>query len=384
MNPLTELLKQVVADPDHASKALESFVAENQLPLFDGGMATFFFWIDEPLEAVYLVHWVFGLESRQQFHRVPHTDAWYLRLELPPRARIEYKMEIHHSGGTRWVRDPHTPLHAFDPFGSNSVCATPGYVEPPWVDVEPGVRPGEMTSFTFDSEVYGDQREIKVYLPQEYKPHKQYPLLICHDGDDYLQFAAMKEVLDNLIQRREVRPLVVAFTRGHDRNREYGANPRQPAFLVDEVLPEVRRRFGISDDPRELGLMGASFGGVSSLYCAWTRPGVFGRLLLQSGSFVFTDVGDHGRGELWDPVVEFVNRLRETPDRLGHPRIYMSCGTFESLITFNRALAPLLREAGHDVRFDEANDGHNWIAWRDRLREGLTWLFPGFLWMYYD
>ena len=51
MNPLTELLKQVVADPDHASKALESFVAENQLPLFDGGMATFFFWIDEPLDA---------------------------------------------------------------------------------------------------------------------------------------------------------------------------------------------------------------------------------------------------------------------------------------------------------------------------------------------
>jgi enterochelin esterase-like enzyme len=241
-----------------------------------------------------------------------------------------------------------------------------------------------MESFVIDSAVYGDQREIKVYLPQEYKSHKSYPLLICHDGDDYLKFAEIKTVLDNLIQRHEVRPLVVAFTRGHDRNREYGANPRQPEFLVDEVLPAVRERYSISDDPRELGLLGASFGGVSSLYAAWMRPGVFGRLFLQSGSFVFTDVGHHGRSALWDPVVAFVNALREDPARLGKPRIYMSCGTFESLIAFNRGLVPLLRDAGLEVRFTEARDGHNWIAWRDRLRGGLTYLFPGYLWMYYD
>jgi enterochelin esterase family protein len=384
MNVLTDLLKRVVSDPAAAEGVLEDFVASHAFPLISGESATFFFWIGEPLDAVHLVHWVFGLESRQPFHRVPHTDAWYLTLDLPRRSRIEYKIEIHRSGGARWVRDPHNDLRAFDPFGSNSVCTTPGYVEPVWVQPEAGVRSGDLSSFSFDSAVYGDQREIKVYLPQEYKPHKLYPLLICHDGDDYLRFAAMQQVLDNLIQRREVRPLIVAFTRGHDRNHEYGANPRQPTFLVEELLPELRDRYGISEDPRELGLMGASFGAVSSLYCAFSHPGVFGRLMLQSGSFVFTDVGHHGRGPLWDPVVTFVNQLREDPSRIGSPRIYMSCGTFESLIAFNRGLVPLLRDAGHDVRFTEANDGHNWIAWRDRLREGLTCLFPGFLWMYYD
>ena len=30
-----------------------------------------------------------------------------------------------------------------------------------------------------------------------------------------------------------------------------------------------------------------------------------------------------------------------------------------------------------EVRFVEARDGHNWENWRDRLREGLSWLFPG-------
>jgi enterochelin esterase family protein len=62
----------------------------------------------------------------------------------------------------------------------------------------------------------------------------------------------------------------------------------------------------------------------------------------------------------------------------------MSCGVFESLIHYNRTLAPGLVRAGVPVRFIEAQDGHNWICWRDRLRDALTWLFPGHLWMVYE
>jgi enterochelin esterase family protein len=129
--------------------------------------------------------------------------------------------------------------------------------------------------------------------------------------------------------------------------------------------------------------MGASFGGVASLHTAWTYPGVFGQLLLQSGSFVFTDIGGHGRSPLWDPVVAFVNQLRLDPARID-ARVFASCGTFESLIAYNRAIVPLLRQAGLSVRFREARDGHNWIAWRDQLRDGLTYVLPGHLWMTYD
>jgi enterochelin esterase family protein len=37
-----------------------------------------------------------------------------------------------------------------------------------------------------------------------------------------------------------------------------------------------------------------------------------------------------------------------------------------------------------DVRYVEAADGHNWENWRDRLREGLSWLFPGPLLLVYE
>ena len=36
-----------------------------------------------------------------------------------------------------------------------------------------------------------------------------------------------------------------------------------------------------------------------------------------------------------------------------------------------------LEAAGMEVLYTEARDGHNWENWRDRLREGLIFLFPG-------
>ena len=69
------------------------------------------------------------------------------------------------------------------------------------------------------------------------------------------------------------------------------------------------------------------------------------RLLLQSGSFAFSDIGRHQRGPVFDPVVRFMNEFREES---GSPaeRIFMSCGMYESLIYENRSLVPLLQAQG--------------------------------------
>ena len=122
---------------------------------------------------------------------------------------------------------------------------------------------------------------------------------------------------------------------------------------------------------------------MASLHAAWSSPGTFGKLLLQSGSFAFTDIGDHDYGPVFDPVVEFVNGFRKDPGRPAD-QIFLSAGIYESLIYFNRSLLPVLQGTGADVRLVEAQDGHSWVNWRDRLREGLTWLFPGPLWMVYE
>ena len=153
--------------------------------------------------------------------------------------------------------------------------------------------------------------------------------------------------------------------------------------MVEELIPGLERLYPLRQEPAERGLLGASFGAVASLATASRHPGHFGRLLLQSGSFAFTDVGQHDRGPAFDEVVRFVNRFRREP---GKPveKVFLSCGIYERLINENRSLVPLLQAAGMEARLVEARDGHNWENWRDQLRAGLSWLFPGPLWMVYE
>src|SRR5204862_2378340 len=130
-------------------------------------------------------------------------------------------------------------------------------------------------------------------------------------------------------------------------------------------VPDLVKRLPIQDRPQARCLMGASFGGVASLAAAWRYPGFWGRLLLQSGSFAFTDIGRRNRrGPLFDRVVEFVNTFREEPKAVSE-RVFLSCGVYESLIYDNRSMVPLLAATGMEVRFVESRDGHNWENWRD-------------------
>ena len=87
--------------------------------------------------------------------------------------------------------------------------------------------------------------------------------------------------------------------------------------------------------------------------------------------------------EWLDPVVKFVNEFRRKPRRPAES-VFVSCGVYESLIYENRSMVPLLSATGMVVRFVEARDGHNWENWRDRLREGLSWLMPGPLMFIYE
>jgi len=194
----------------------------------------------------------------------------------------------------------------------------------------------------------------------------------------------MKIVLDNLIERLEIPPLIAAFIDSPDRLHEYADDERHARYVTEELAPHLAGRLPLFNTPAGRCLMGASFGGVATLSTAVRYPNYWGRLLLQSGSFAFTDIGHQNhRGPRFNPVVRFMNAFREKPVAVSE-RVFVSCGVYESLIYENRSLVPLLDETGMQVRFVEARDGHNWENWRDRSREGLSWLFPGPLMMIYE
>jgi enterochelin esterase family protein len=366
-------------EPD--ATEIDRFLAGHEFPLNEGRATTFIY--RGEAEAVRLRHWIYGLPSSLAFERTGETDLWYLVQELPAGSRVEYKLEIVTAGEWRLIRDPLNPNEAHDPFGSNSVLQARGYESPDWAEPDPEARPGELEELTLKSSAFGDVRRFRVYLPPRMRSSSRYPLLVVHDGADYVHFSRLKVVLDNLIYRQEVAPLVAALLDSPERLVEYAADERHAAFVGDELVPAIVERLPIEPHSEARGLMGASFGAVAALSTAWRRPGEFGQLLLQSGSFAFTDIGESRRGQVFDPVVSFMNQFRARPGKPAE-KVYMSCGQYESLIYENRSLVPLLQETGMTVRYSEARDGHNWENWRDRLREGLSFLFPGPLWMVYE
>ncbi len=360
---------------------VDRFFAEKSFPVVEGTNVTFVF--RGEADQVHLRHWIFGLPFSRPLRRLDGSDIWFIVVDIPESSRVEYKFEVILGEDRRWLRDALNPHLARDPFGANSVCLGSGYERPDWTLHDPESRPGTFEELVVPSQALASHRQVRVYLPARFRKRRRYPLLIAHDGDDYLRFSDFKVVLDNLIHRQEIAPVIVALCNPVDRLREYAANEAHARFIVEELLPELEGRYPVRTMPGDRGLLGASFGAVASLYAAWKYPGVFGRLLLQSGSFAFTDIGDHQRGPAFDTVVNFVNAFRDDPGRPSE-RLYVSCGVYESLIYENRSMVPLLQSTGMTVRFREVRDGHNWENWRDRLREGLSWLYPGPLWMVYE
>jgi enterochelin esterase family protein len=363
------------------AETIHRVLGEHEFPLVEGRLATFVFF--GHADEVRLRHWIFGLPTSQAFHRIDGTDLWYFEMELPEQSRIEYKFERVLGDHVEWIMDPLNPRIAKDPFGANSVCYGEGYERPAWTLADEDARPGSVDQVEIPSRVFGDTRRLLIYLPARFRRRRRYPLVVFHDGEDYLRFAELRVVLDNLIHRLEIPPLIAALTVPVARNSEYAGKEAHAEFLRFEVVPKLERRLPLIAKPESRALVGASFGAVASLHAAWHDPGFWGRLLLQSGSFAFSDIGDQRRGPLFEPVARFVNRFREEPGRPAD-KVFLSCGIYESLIYENRSIVPLLHSTGMDVRYVEARDGHNWENWRDRLREGLSWLFPGPLWMVYE
>jgi enterochelin esterase family protein len=378
MNPLIEALYQHDV-PTPAE--VDSFIEQNAFPLVQPGKVTFVY--RGVADEVLLRRWISGLSTAQPLQSLEGGDLWALTMELPDNSRFEYKFEVVRDGQRHLVVDELNGVLAHDPFGANSVCQGFGYERPGWTSPDSEACQGILTTLDVYSQAFQQRRELHIYLPARFRRSRTYPLLVVHDGLDYLRYADLQNVLDNLIHRQEIPAMIVALTQSPERLTEYTGDERHARFLGAELLPAVAAKFPLLDDSTARGLAGASLGGVAALHAASRYPHLFGQLLLQSGSFAFSDLGHHQKGPVFDPVVRFVNEFRGNPFALAE-KIYMSCGIYESLIYENRSLVPLLQAQGMQVNFEEARDAHNWENWRDRLRQGLSWLFPGPLWMVYE
>lgn len=357
---------------------VDAFIAEHQIPIVEGPRCTFLYRGEADSVAVH--HRIVNQPQHVPMKRLERVDGpplWFVTIELPAHSRVEYQIEVRVGGVFETFNDPLNPHVAHSPVGSSSVLQAAGYETPEWVLPQEDTRPGELIDYRFTSRALRRTTRNRIYLPARFRRSSEYPVLVVHDGDDYITYAAMKTVLDNLIHDLDMAATIVVFSNPGDRLREYPNYAAHARHVAHELLPDLEEQLPIIRRADARCLMGASFGAVASLSTAYRNAGDFGNLLLQSGSFVFTDIGsDHGGGPAFDPVVKFMNRYREKPRKVAD-RMYLSCGVYEPLIVPNRSMVPVFESTGAQVRYVESRDGHSWENWRDRLRDGLSWIFPG-------
>jgi enterochelin esterase family protein len=370
-HPALETL--AVGRPD--GETVDAFLEGREFPLAEPGMLTFA-WRGEAGH-VHLVRWIHGGGDRKPFAHLAGTDLWLLRLPVEDGGRFEYKLAVGRDGREELLVDPLNPARAGDPFGENSVARTLGYARPEW-SLPRGAPAGRIEELRIESRAFGGARDVRVYLPAGHDPARAYPLVVVHDGDDFVAYADLPVVLDNLIDAGEIPPVVVALVQTRDRLGEYSGSRAHARFLARELLPALGARWPLAAAPRDRVLLGASLGAVASLSTAFRYPGVFGGLVLKSGSFILDERKLMRRPHpVFHRIARLMRALRRAPDLPG-TRAFVSTGELEGLADENRALASFLRERGVDVLFKSAWDGHHWHNWRDQLRDGLRWVLrPG-------
>jgi enterochelin esterase-like enzyme len=264
--------------------------------------------------------------------------------------------------------------------------------------IRAGGATGDLRLHEFRSRIFRNTRFLRVWLPPGYddgqNAARHYPVLYLNDGQNLFESSTafggvewgVDETADRLIREGAVPPMIIVGidNTGKDRIREYmphrSMHPRilraqgryYPDFLLKEVMPFVESAYRVATSPENTGLGGSSLGALIALYIAIARPGVIGRLLLESPS-------------LWASNRQTIKESRVV--RIWPERIFLAVGTEEAgspernrtVVDDVRELAAILRRAvlsESRLRLVIAEGaGHNEAAWAQRFPEALRFLF---------
>jgi predicted alpha/beta superfamily hydrolase len=244
----------------------------------------------------------------------------------------------------------------------------------------------------FHSRFLADDRDVYVYLPEQYRtqPRRRFPVFYLHDGqnlfDGRSSYAVNRtwrahKTADDLTSHGLMEPVILVgvantgvrrmaeYTPTRDAKLGGGEGGRYGRLLVEDLKPLIDGRFRTLPDPGSTALGGSSLGGLITLALGLEYPDVFGKLAVMSPSV------------WWDnrSLLEIVNAVRVKPEL----KIWLDMGTAEGLRhvrdTDQLYRRLLLRGWKDDVdlKYVRVADAvHDEEAWAVRFDQVLRFLFP--------
>ena len=200
-------------------------------------------------------------------------------------------------------------------------------------------------------------------------------------------------VFDNLIAKHDLPPLIGIFVdpgtlptvSNQAQNRverifEYDSlSDRYSRFLIEELIPQVAKKYNLSKDPDDRALCGLSTGAVGSFVAAWNRPDQFRRVL----SFIGTYVAMKGA----DALPALVRKTEPKPIR-----IFLQDGKNDHIVpaepygTYfagswpinNQVMFEAFESAGYEARLVMGDGGHDIEQTAAIMPEALRWVWRGY------
>ena len=249
-----------------------------------------------------------------------------------------------------------------------------------------GIPKGVITKYEWQSKLYNNFREYYVYVPAQYDSTKAAALMVFQDGHAYVNESGdfrVPVVYDNLIYQKKLPVTICLFVNpGHNtkdypesrfrvsnRADEYDVlDDRYTIMLMDEFIPELKKKYNISNDPKMHGIGGLSSGAICAFTAAWEHPEYFHKVLSQIGSY--TNI----RGGNNYPSIIRKHKKKDI-------KIFMQDGSNDlnnehgDWWLANLEMESALKFKGYELRFEKGTGTHSGKHGGAILPESLIWLW---------
>jgi enterochelin esterase family protein len=337
---------------------VDSFMNANPiLPYLEDDTAVFFIYQGHAQSLVIAGDFT-GWTPSMPMTGVDGTNFFYSPAHFEADARIEYKFVI----DGNWILDPKNPHSFTGGTGINSEVRMPAYIVSPEISWYSVIPHGIIRDTSFYSKILNNTRPVKIYLPPDYSGQKQYPVIVFHDGIEYVTLANIVNILDYLIAHHEIEPVIGVFVPPVDRENEYSGSKKDAytTFIVKELMPVIDRKFTTSRDPRKRATFGISAGGNIALFLGMKHPEAFGKIAAQS-SDVQADISE-----------TFKYSAKMNLD------FYLDLGKYDLpvLIPLVNNFIRILQNKNYVYQFKVWHEGHSWGNWESHMRLAIRQFFP--------
>ena len=263
-----------------------------------------------------------------------------------------------------------------------SLVDVPG--NPPRFDELQDVPHGVVHILRYYSTTQGVNRKVYVYVPPTYDPasSQKYPVFYLRHGGGgnetswYVEGCAVK-ILDNLLARGEIVPMVVVMTNGNlEKQIEGGAYSKEGISIMgdelfNDVIPIIERQYNVYTDQEHRAIAGLSMGGGQSFYIGLRNAEQFDWI----GSFSSGIFGGIPGSE-FDAEEQIPGILTRSDEFNGELELlYLSVGEQDPRIEHTEKVVDQFRENNLQVTYETFEGTHEWKVWRHSLRNFLQLLF---------